>query len=84
MRIDMLDHLRLDRGTRIVGQLFQDREWEADEITRLWIEISRMVSCNEVRRVSDKCKVTTELFPTHSRVRTGLPDNHLSSREKCS
>ena len=32
---DMLDLLRLDPGTRTLGQLLQEREWAYGEITRL-------------------------------------------------
>jgi prophage regulatory protein len=32
---DMLDQLRLDPGTRTLGQLLQEREWAYGEITRL-------------------------------------------------
>jgi prophage regulatory protein len=32
---DMLDLLRLDPGTRTLGQLLQEREWAYEEITRL-------------------------------------------------
>lgn len=35
MSPDMLDLLRLDAGTRTLGQLLQEREWAYGEITRL-------------------------------------------------
>jgi prophage regulatory protein len=35
MPIDMLERLRLDPGTRTIGQLIQEREWSLREIERL-------------------------------------------------
>jgi prophage regulatory protein len=35
---DMLDQLRLDAGSRTLGQLLQEREWAYGEITRLRCE----------------------------------------------
>lgn len=38
-REDMLDRLRLDPGTRTLGELLQERQWALDEITRLRNEL---------------------------------------------
>jgi prophage regulatory protein len=42
---DMLDLLRLDPGTRTLGQLLQEREWAYEEITRLRREDARHRRC---------------------------------------
>jgi prophage regulatory protein len=42
MTIDMLDRLRLDPGTRTIGELLQEREWAFQEIMRLHAENMRM------------------------------------------
>jgi hypothetical protein len=38
---DMLDRLRLDPGSRTLGQLLQERQWALQEITRLRAELLR-------------------------------------------
>jgi prophage regulatory protein len=35
MRVDMLERLRLDPGTRTLGELLQERQWAVHEIERL-------------------------------------------------
>jgi hypothetical protein len=35
MPVEMLERLRLDPGSRTVGELFQERQWAVQEIERL-------------------------------------------------
>src|SRR5262245_50331378 len=35
MRVDMLDRLRIDPGSRTIGELIQERQWALQEIERL-------------------------------------------------
>lgn len=41
---DVLDQLRLDPGSRTIGQLLQERSWAAHEISRLRAELLRVRS----------------------------------------
>jgi prophage regulatory protein len=49
---DMLDLLRLDSGTRTMGQLMQEREWSYGEITRLRKENARLTQHNTPRSIA--------------------------------
>lgn len=42
MSVDWLDRLRLDPGTRTVGELFQERQWALQEITRLRARVGQL------------------------------------------
>jgi len=39
---DVLDHLKLDPGSRTLGELIQERAWAAQEIRRLRDELERL------------------------------------------
>lgn len=41
---DMLGRLRLDPGSWTLGQLLQERQWAAQEITRLRAEVAQLRS----------------------------------------
>jgi predicted DNA-binding transcriptional regulator AlpA len=49
MRQDMLDLLRLDPGTRTLGQLLQEREWAYTEISRLRSDEARQIQRAKTR-----------------------------------
>jgi prophage regulatory protein len=49
---DMLDMLRLDLGSRTMGQLMQEREWAYGEIMRLRREIARLTQHNSPRSIA--------------------------------
>ena len=53
MSPDMLDLLRLDAGTRTLGQLLQEREWAYGEITRLRQEVQRQIHAAKSRPPSE-------------------------------
>jgi prophage regulatory protein len=53
MSLDMLDLLRLDAGTRTLGQLLQEREWAYGEITRLRQEAQRQIHAAKGRPASE-------------------------------
>jgi prophage regulatory protein len=50
---DMLDLLRLDPGTRTLGQLLQEREWAYGEIIRLRQEVQRQIHAAKGRPPSE-------------------------------
>jgi prophage regulatory protein len=49
---DLLDLLRLDPGTRTMGQLMQEREWAYGEIMRIRREIARLTQHNSPRSIA--------------------------------
>jgi prophage regulatory protein len=42
MSVDWLDRLRLDPGTRTLGELIQERQWAAEEIARLRARVGKL------------------------------------------
>ena len=77
MRQDMLDLLRLDAGTRTLGQLLQEREWAYTEIARLRREEARQSQRAKTRDFADTASLvaapnTDATLDTHRFVR--LPE----------
>ena len=51
MPLDMLDRLILDPGTRMLGELMQEREWAAWEIRRLRANVDRLSRKHQATRI---------------------------------
>lgn len=66
MRTDMLERLRLDPGSRTLGELLQERQWAASEIERL--------------RSVDSCQGrTSSAGKATAKARSALPDPQLET-----
>ena len=50
---DMINRLRLDPGTRTLGQLLQEREWAVNEFARLRGEKPQRLSASTASRLND-------------------------------
>jgi hypothetical protein len=61
MTQDMLDLLRLDPGTRTMGELVQEREWAYGEITRLRRENAQQVPPHLLAAITGSFRIR---FPT--------------------
>jgi prophage regulatory protein len=60
MPIDMLERLRLDPGTRTIGELIQEREWSLREIERLRTHMSGQQALRAQAKSDLKKRVSDE------------------------
>jgi prophage regulatory protein len=59
MQVDWLERLRLDPGTRTIGELFQERQWAMQEIARLRMRICQLEHFPKVRERSAEPTLAT-------------------------
>ena len=61
MRVDMLERLKMDPGTRTLGELLQERQWAVHEIERLR---SFSVSLSPKRRTEFVARLPSAIAPS--------------------